>query len=81
MTGFGLLSTYPPAQCGLAGFSAALLRHLTGRGSGDRAGVVRVVDAVPPAVHPFVVAQVVNGPPAGPESTLALISTLQYRRK
>jgi glycosyltransferase involved in cell wall biosynthesis len=66
MTSFGFLSTYPPTQCGLATFSAALLRHLTGQDSGNRAGVVRVVDAAEPAVHPDVVAQLVNGSPNGP---------------
>jgi glycosyltransferase involved in cell wall biosynthesis len=65
MTSYGFLSTYPPTQCGLATFSAALLRQLTVQGSGDRAGVVRVVDAAQPAVHPNVVAQLVNGTPKG----------------
>ena len=66
MTAFGFLSTYPPTRCGLATFSEALLRHLTPQGSGNRAGVVRVVDAVEPALHPDVVAQLVNGSPGGP---------------
>jgi polysaccharide biosynthesis protein PslF len=74
MTSFGILSTYPPTQCGLATFSAALLRHLTGQDSGDRAGVVRVVDAVEPAVYPDVVAQLVNGSPTGPALAAAVLN-------
>jgi polysaccharide biosynthesis protein PslF len=74
MTSFGFLSTYPPTRCGLAGFSAALVRHLTVQGSGDRAGVVRVVDAVQPAVHPGVVAQLVNGSPRGPATAAAVLN-------
>jgi len=55
----GLLSTYPPTQCGLATFSAALREHLD-RPSGS-VGVVRVVDQ--PESHPGreVVAHLVNG--------------------
>jgi glycosyltransferase involved in cell wall biosynthesis len=65
MTSFGFLSTYPPTQCGLATFSAALLKHLTPQGAGNRAGVVRVVDEAHPAIHPDVVAQWVNGSAQG----------------
>jgi glycosyltransferase involved in cell wall biosynthesis len=43
----GILSTYPPTQCGLASFSAALAAELVD--AGDSVGVVRVVD-VPEAV-------------------------------
>jgi glycosyltransferase involved in cell wall biosynthesis len=55
----GLLSTYPPTQCGLATFTAALREHLD-RMSGS-VGVVRVVDQ--PESHPGaeVVAHLVNG--------------------
>lgn len=39
---YGVLSTYPPTQCGLATFSKALVHAL--RSPIDRVGVVRVVD-------------------------------------
>lgn len=43
MTTYGLLSTFPPTQCGLASFTAALLSHLVREGE-DTAHVVRVAD-------------------------------------
>jgi polysaccharide biosynthesis protein PslF len=55
---FGVLSTFPPTQCGLATFSQALARHL--HGSGVEVGIVRVVDALQPAV-PLVAHQLVIG--------------------
>jgi polysaccharide biosynthesis protein PslF len=63
MTSYGFLSTYPPTQCGLATFSAALLKHLTASGSGDSAGVVRVMDEPARGTHPNVVAHLLNGSP------------------
>ena len=47
-TAYALLSTYPPTQCGLATFSAALLSHLPQ--PGDRVAVVRALDE--PAARP-----------------------------
>jgi polysaccharide biosynthesis protein PslF len=51
----GMLGTYPPTQCGLATFGAALTEAL-----GD-VGIVRVVDRVESHPHPDVVAHLVNG--------------------
>ena len=54
-----MLSTYPPTQCGLATFSAALREQLI-RSTGS-VGVVRVVDHVETHPGPEVVAHLVNG--------------------
>ena len=58
-TTYALLSTYPPTQCGLATFAAALLAHLPE--PGDQVSVVRVVDEAEPRVASEVVHNLVAG--------------------
>jgi glycosyltransferase involved in cell wall biosynthesis len=58
-TRYALLSTYPPTQCGLATFAAALLAHLPE--PGDQVGVVRVLDEPAPRVADEVVHDLVAG--------------------
>jgi hypothetical protein len=40
----GLLSRYPPTQCGLASFAAALRAGMVARSPGTQVGVVRMMD-------------------------------------
>lgn len=51
MVNYGFLSTYPPTRCGLATFSAALLRNLEDPSVGEHCGLVRVVDAPSKNAH------------------------------
>jgi glycosyltransferase involved in cell wall biosynthesis len=55
----GILSTYPPTQCGLATFSSALAEQLNHRPG--TAGIVRVVDRAESHPGAEVAAHVVNG--------------------
>ena len=73
MVNYGFLSTFPPTQCGLATFTAALMRHLDDPAAGERCGVVPVVDSLVPNARHDLTVRLVNGQPI---STLRAIDTL-----
>lgn len=70
---FGILSTYPPTQCGLATFSRALMDSLQSPSTG-RIGVVRVVDAVDAAPLLAVSSQWVRGSRGGSLAAAAALN-------
>ena len=68
---YGILSTYPPTQCGLATFSAALTRGLEMNGAS--VGIVRVADGTG-SPDPRVLAELDNGSPASVAEAAAELS-------
>ena len=73
MVNYGFLSTYPPTQCGIATFSAALMRHLTDPAAAEYCGVVPVVDSSSQHDLHDATVRLVNGRPF---STLRVIDAL-----
>ncbi|WP_368861251.1 glycosyltransferase [Frankia sp. AgB32] len=87
---FGFLSTYPPTQCGLATFTAALYDELNSSAPGASSGVVRLVDTpvlaapgAPAARSPgrsgppgrsAVVGALAAGTPGGPREAARLLN-------
>ena len=62
MVNYGFLSTFPPTECGLATFSAALMHHLADPAADEYCGIVSVVDAYP-LVSDDATVRLVNGHP------------------
>jgi len=69
---FGILSTFPPTQCGLATFSQALATHL--QVSGADVGIVRVVESPQAAVRLVTHQYLITAPGAARTAAEALNS-------
>ena len=70
---YGILSTYPPTQCGIATFSFALVEAL--RSPNDVVGVVRIVDTPELSIHTEVVHQWVRRGAGGSAAAAAALNT------
>lgn len=69
---YGVLSTYPPTQCGLATFSTALVQSL--RSPTDLVDVVSVVDAVDTTPGPEIAHQWVRGERGGSAAAAGVLN-------
>jgi glycosyltransferase involved in cell wall biosynthesis len=69
---FGFLSSFPPTQCGLATFTAALQAEIAA--AGCETGVVRVLERPAPFTRPTVVQHMVHGQPGAVEGSAAALN-------
>ena len=69
---FGFLSSFPPTQCGLATFTAALQAEIAA--AGHETGVVRVLERPAPFTGPTVVHHMVHGQPDAVERSAAALN-------
>jgi glycosyltransferase involved in cell wall biosynthesis len=73
-TNYGFLSTYPPTECGLATFTAALAGELRAASPANRVGVIRVVDRPQRSVGPDVVHHLLTSSPGGEAEAAAILN-------